>query len=104
MPSSHPDADLHPVATGPAKAIVDAHQAEQPLKLYAGWLYVQSTPKPTQLSGSAQTFPTNSLTRPAARSSNASGPYSKRRKFPTNTSKSTRITNRNLSSPSTLAA
>ena len=35
--SSHPDADLHPVATGPAKAIVDAHQAEQPLKLYSGW-------------------------------------------------------------------
>ncbi|KAF2211129.1 hypothetical protein CERZMDRAFT_44114 [Cercospora zeae-maydis SCOH1-5] len=35
--SSHPDANLHPVATGPAKAIVDAHQAEQPLKLYSGW-------------------------------------------------------------------
>ncbi|CAK1359366.1 Glutathione S-transferase omega-1 [Cercospora beticola] len=34
---SHPDANLHPVATGPAKAIVDAHQAEQPLKLYSGW-------------------------------------------------------------------
>ncbi|CAK4023125.1 glutathione transferase omega-1 [Lecanosticta acicola] len=34
---SHPDADLHPVATGPAKAIVDAHQADQPLKLYSGW-------------------------------------------------------------------
>lgn len=35
---AHPDADLHPVATGPAKAIVDAHQDEQPLKLYSGWL------------------------------------------------------------------
>ncbi|KAI5361317.1 Putative glutathione S-transferase, Thioredoxin-like superfamily, glutathione Transferase family [Septoria linicola] len=35
--SSHPDADLHPVATGPAKSIVDAHQDEQPLKLYSGW-------------------------------------------------------------------
>ncbi|CZT15385.1 probable glutathione transferase omega-1 [Ramularia collo-cygni] len=35
--SSHPDADLHPVATGPAKSIVDDHQAEQPLKLYSGW-------------------------------------------------------------------
>ncbi|EME40095.1 hypothetical protein DOTSEDRAFT_179032 [Dothistroma septosporum NZE10] len=35
--SAHPDADLHPVATGPAKAIVDAHQTEQPLKLYSGW-------------------------------------------------------------------
>jgi hypothetical protein len=35
---AHPDSNLHPVATGPAKAIVDAHQAEQPLKLYSGWL------------------------------------------------------------------
>lgn len=35
--SSHPDANLHPEATGPAKAIVDAHGAEQPLKLYSGW-------------------------------------------------------------------
>ncbi|KAF7196199.1 Glutathione S-transferase omega-1 [Pseudocercospora fuligena] len=35
--SSHPDADLHPVATGPAKSIVDAHQKEEPLKLYSGW-------------------------------------------------------------------
>lgn len=35
---SHPDSNLHPVATGPAKAIVDAHQDEQPLKLYSGWL------------------------------------------------------------------
>lgn len=34
---SHPDADLHPVATGPARDIVDAHQAEQPLKLFSGW-------------------------------------------------------------------
>jgi len=33
----HPDAELHPVATGAAKAIVDAHRAEQPLKLYSGW-------------------------------------------------------------------
>jgi hypothetical protein len=35
--SSHPDANLHPVATGPAKALVDRHAAEQPLKFYAGW-------------------------------------------------------------------
>lgn len=35
----HPDADIHPVATGLAKGIVDAHKQEQPLKLYAGWLY-----------------------------------------------------------------
>lgn len=34
---SHPDADLHPVATGPAKSIVDAHQSPQTLKLYSGW-------------------------------------------------------------------
>ncbi|GFF42872.1 ketosamine-3-kinase [Aspergillus udagawae] len=36
MPSI-PDAELHPEASGPAKALVDKHQAEQPLKLYAGW-------------------------------------------------------------------
>jgi len=34
---SHPDSDLHPVATGPARKIVDAHQKEEPLKLYSGW-------------------------------------------------------------------
>jgi glutathione S-transferase len=38
--SSHPDSNLHPVATGLAKHIVDAHQKEEPLKLYSGWLYV----------------------------------------------------------------
>ncbi|PWY78460.1 glutathione S-transferase [Aspergillus sclerotioniger CBS 115572] len=32
-----PDADIYPEATGPAKALVERHQAEQPLKLYAGW-------------------------------------------------------------------
>ncbi|PYH90833.1 glutathione S-transferase [Aspergillus ellipticus CBS 707.79] len=31
------DASIHPEATGPAKALVEKHQAEQPLKLYAGW-------------------------------------------------------------------
>jgi glutathione S-transferase len=36
MPA-HPDAQLHPVATGLAKGLVDQHQADQPLKLYAGW-------------------------------------------------------------------
>jgi len=36
----HPDAQLHPTATGLAKQTVDAHQKEEPLKLYAGWLYV----------------------------------------------------------------
>ncbi|RAL11408.1 uncharacterized protein BO97DRAFT_347316 [Aspergillus homomorphus CBS 101889] len=32
-----PDADIHPSATGPAQALVAKHQAEQPLKFYAGW-------------------------------------------------------------------
>ncbi|KAJ5216384.1 uncharacterized protein N7498_002791 [Penicillium cinerascens] len=36
MPA-HPDANLHPEATGTAKALVEKHSAEQPLKLYAGW-------------------------------------------------------------------
>jgi len=34
---SHPDADLFPHATGLAQKTVEEHQAEQPLKLYAGW-------------------------------------------------------------------
>ncbi|KAI2638512.1 putative glutathione S-transferase [Xylaria nigripes] len=40
-----PDADLHPVATGPAKQTVDNHSAEQQLKLFAGWYcpFVQRT-------------------------------------------------------------
>ncbi|KAL4898316.1 thioredoxin-like protein [Aspergillus ambiguus] len=33
----HPDAAIHPEATGPAKGLVEAHHPEQPLKLYAGW-------------------------------------------------------------------
>jgi hypothetical protein len=36
MPA-HPDSNLHPEATGAAKALVEKHRAEQPLKLYAGW-------------------------------------------------------------------
>ena len=32
-----PDADLYETASGPAKALADHHQAEQPLKLFAGW-------------------------------------------------------------------
>lgn len=35
--SSHPDADLHPTATGAAATTVSAHQSPAPLKLYAGW-------------------------------------------------------------------
>ena len=31
------DADLYPTASGPAKTVVDAHSAEQSLKLYSGW-------------------------------------------------------------------
>ncbi|KAI5236572.1 hypothetical protein E4T43_08557 [Aureobasidium subglaciale] len=34
---AHPDADLFPHATGLAQKTVEDHQAEQPLKLYAGW-------------------------------------------------------------------
>lgn len=34
---SHPDSNIHPEATGPAKAVVDKHRDEKPLKLYAGW-------------------------------------------------------------------
>lgn len=36
MPA-HPDSDIYPEATGPAKVLVDKHSAKQPLKLYAGW-------------------------------------------------------------------
>ncbi|CEJ54624.1 Putative Glutathione-S-transferase theta, GST [Penicillium brasilianum] len=36
MPA-HPDSNLHPEATGPAKALVEQHRADQQLKLYAGW-------------------------------------------------------------------
>lgn len=36
MPA-HPDSDIYPKASGPAKVLVDKHSAEQPLKLYAGW-------------------------------------------------------------------
>ena len=32
-----PDADLYPSASGPAKALVDAHTDQQALKLYSGW-------------------------------------------------------------------
>lgn len=35
--SAHPDSNLHPEATGAAKALVEKHSAKQPLKLYAGW-------------------------------------------------------------------
>jgi len=39
MPSTngHPDADLHPVATGPAHKIVEVHQDSAPHILYSGW-------------------------------------------------------------------
>ncbi|KAF2033367.1 glutathione transferase omega-1 [Setomelanomma holmii] len=45
MGKDHPDADLHPEATGAAAAIVKAHVAENPLKLYSGWFcpFVQRT-------------------------------------------------------------
>ncbi|KAH7394088.1 glutathione transferase omega-1 [Phaeosphaeria sp. MPI-PUGE-AT-0046c] len=37
MGTDHPDADLHPEATGLAAQIVKAHEGEKPLKLYSGW-------------------------------------------------------------------
>lgn len=37
MAKDHPDANLHPEATGLAKKTVADHSAEQPLKLYSGW-------------------------------------------------------------------
>ncbi|KAF2008004.1 glutathione transferase omega-1 [Amniculicola lignicola CBS 123094] len=37
MGEDHPDADLHPEATGLAAATVKAHSAEHPLKLHSGW-------------------------------------------------------------------
>ena len=35
--NGHPDAELHPSATGLAARTVAAHASDQPLKLYAGW-------------------------------------------------------------------
>jgi glutathione S-transferase len=32
-----PDADIHPVATGPAIKVVEAHQEPQDLVFYSGW-------------------------------------------------------------------
>lgn len=37
MPKDHPDAALHPDATGPAASLVASHSSPQPLKLYSGW-------------------------------------------------------------------
>ncbi|KAJ4300776.1 hypothetical protein N0V90_002864 [Kalmusia sp. IMI 367209] len=37
MGKDHPDADLHPEATGPASRTVKAHEADYRLKLYSGW-------------------------------------------------------------------
>jgi glutathione S-transferase len=37
MGSAHPDADIHPEATGPAAKIVAAHQKDEPITLYSGW-------------------------------------------------------------------
>ncbi|KAF2087177.1 glutathione transferase omega-1 [Saccharata proteae CBS 121410] len=34
---AHPDSHIYPEASGPAKPLVEARSAEQPLKLYAGW-------------------------------------------------------------------
>jgi len=40
MGSDHPDAQLHPVATGAAAQMVKEHEKEEPLKLYSGWVYL----------------------------------------------------------------
>jgi glutathione S-transferase len=37
MGSSHPDADIHPEATGRAAELVAAHQKDEPITLYSGW-------------------------------------------------------------------
>jgi glutathione S-transferase len=42
MGNDHPDAKLFPHATGAAEQMVKAHQKEEPLKLYSGWVYTQS--------------------------------------------------------------
>jgi hypothetical protein len=42
MGNNHPDAKLFPHATGAAEQMVKAHQKEEPLKLYSGWVYTQS--------------------------------------------------------------
>jgi glutathione S-transferase len=39
MGKDHPDAKLFPRATGAADIMVKAHQKEEPLKLYSGWVY-----------------------------------------------------------------
>ncbi|KAI4134404.1 MAG: hypothetical protein LQ347_001562 [Umbilicaria vellea] len=36
---AHPDSDLHPEATGLAKAVVDRHSSPEPLVLYSGWFF-----------------------------------------------------------------
>jgi len=48
MPA-HPDSDIYPEASGPAKTLVNRHSDEQPLKLYAGWFcpcVPQKAPQP----------------------------------------------------------
>ncbi|CRL27877.1 Glutathione S-transferase, N-terminal [Penicillium camemberti] len=67
MPA-HPDSNLYPEASGPAKVLVDQHRAEQPLKLYAGWFCPYS---------------------------NVSGSPSKRKISHTNISRSTHTTSQN---------
>ncbi|KAL8705034.1 MAG: hypothetical protein Q9201_001841 [Fulgogasparrea decipioides] len=55
-----PPKDLHPTATGHAKALVDAHQKPQPLVLYAGWFCPFGIRRPLplpSLSSSIQQIP-----------------------------------------------
>ena len=39
MGQDHPDAGVFPSATGPAGKMVKEHQADEPLKLYSGWVF-----------------------------------------------------------------
>jgi len=38
MGQDHPDSNVFPHATGAAANMVKAHEAEQSLKLYSGWV------------------------------------------------------------------
>jgi len=50
MAGDHPDAQLFPHATGAADAMVKAHQKEEPLKLYSGWVSLLSSSSEIDLS------------------------------------------------------
>lgn len=45
MGQDHPDSHLFPHATGAAAKMVQEHQQEAPLKLYAGWVPILFPPQ-----------------------------------------------------------